>query len=188
MIEPCSCGNAADHVVARRSTADGKSVLLWSDGSLTWAHGYVIKGSANPRSAAGRELALKAGWLIAGEVCLHDADDVPDLIAAARWTAARDGLPGTVRARLRAMREPKGPRPVWTVLEADRDGRPTLRVWKLPRLGWPGLAVWHERGRYEVMRALPGRGRDTYTPTGFVRHSLREIQALLPLLRAVEVP
>ena len=39
----------------------------------------------------------------------------------------------------------------WTVLSADRDGRPTCRVATLPRLRWPATQVWHERGFYEVM-------------------------------------
>lgn len=181
----CTCGEVALHTVARRSTADGKHVLLWSDGSLTWALGYAIKGSAFPRTAEQRERALRAGWLVVGEVCIHNADDVSDLVAAARWVADRDanGLPGDVRARLRAMRTPSGPKPVWTVLEADRDGRPTLRVWKLPRLGWSGLAVWHERGRFEVMREVR-RGAGTYETTGFRASTLRGVRALLLQMRS----
>jgi hypothetical protein len=181
----CSCGELECHVIARRTTFDGKHVCLWSDGSLTWAFGHAIKGSAFPRTAEQTERALRAGWLVIGEVEIHNADDVSDLVAAARFVAERSGLPGDVRARLAAMREPKGPAPVWNVLASDRDGRPTLRVWRLPRLGWPGLAVWHERGRYEVMRALPGRGADTYEPTGFKASTMREVRALLVTLRSV---
>lgn len=183
----CSCGVAADHVIARRSTFDGKHVLLWSDGSLTWGMGYAIKGAAQPRTSEQRARALRAGWLVIGEICIYDADEVSGLIAAARWAADRDGLPGTMRARLKALRAPRGPRPVWEVLETDRDGKPTLRVWKLPRLGgYAGLAIWHERGQYSVMREMPGR-RAVYEPTGFVRSTLSEIVALLPTLRACEV-
>lgn len=194
MIE-CSCGNASDHVIATRRTADDKIVKLWSSGWLTWALGNAIKGSAFPRTAEQRTRAMKAGWLVIGEVCLYDADDVSLLVAAARWAADRDGLPGTVRTRVRVLRAPRELRPTWETQECDRDGRPTLRVWRLPRLlGFAGLAVFHERGSYEVMQAVRGRsplgGRadgDVYAPTGFKRATLREVLALLPTLIAREV-
>lgn len=185
----CSCGDAANHVVARRQTADGKRVLLWSDGSLTWGFGEAVTGSARPSTASQAERALCAGWLVMGEVGIYDADELSELVAAARFVAERSRLPGDVRARLRTMREPAGPKPVWEVLEADREGKPTLRVWRLPRLGgYAGLAVWHERGRYMVMREMSGRrASGTYESAGFERSTLREILALLPSLRAVEV-
>lgn len=190
----CTCGDAADHVVARRSTADGKHVLLWSDGSLTWAHGYSIKGAAHPRTDKQRRLALKAGWLVLGEVCIHDAADVPDLVTAARWVAARSGLPGDVRKRVKGAREPKGLTPHWVTYETDRDGRPTVRVWRLPRLIFGGLIVWHERGEYQVLRPCaqaaalrPLRNDDAYENTGFRSRTLRDLQAILPTLRLTEV-
>jgi len=175
-MNSCSCGEAKGHIVARRSTADGKHVLLHSDGSLTWPLGYSIKGSAFPRTEAQRTLALRAGWLVLGEVELHDADAVSSLVAAARWVAERSGLPGDVRKRLAAER---APRPAWQVLSADRDGKATCRVWVLPRMLYPGgLAVWHERGRYDVVRlahapAIGARSRDAYETTGFTSTTLR---------------
>lgn len=178
----CTCAHNDSHTIARRSTADGKSVLLWNDGSITWAMGYAIKGSPFPRTEKQRATARRAGGLVLGEVSLYDAAELPTLIAAARWAADRDGLPGTLRARYAALTEPKGPRLVWTVIQADRDGRPTCRVSRLSRLGWPGLAVWHERGRYEVMREVP-RGSGTLEATGFTARTLRELRALLPTLR-----
>lgn len=189
----CSCGETKAHTIGRRLTADGKSVLLWSDGSLTWALGYAIKGSAFPRTADQRRRALVAGWLVIGEVCLRNADEVSDLVKAARWVAERSGLPGDVRKRFHAMHAPKGMVPTWTVLAADRDGKPTTRVWKLPRLGgWARLAVWHERGVYEVMREERRAGVGVRTapvlvPTGFRASTLRGIQDLLPQLREVEL-
>lgn len=168
---------AEPHVIARRSTYDGKHVLLWDDGSLTWALGYSIKGSAHPRTEKQRETALRAGWLVMGEVSLYEADEVPDLIKAARWVAQRSGDPGDVRKR---FHEKTSPRliPQWTVLETDRDGRPTLRVWRLPRLRYPGTAIWDERGRYEIMYEIDRSG--TYRPSGLRAASLREIVSMLP--------
>lgn len=183
-IALCTCGETKPHVVARRPTADGKHVLLWDDGSLTWALGYHIRGGAHPRTLAQIEAARKAGWLVVGEVCLYTAAEVPDLVKAARWVAARSGLPGDVRKRYVEITTPKGPRPNWIVLRTDRDGRPTVRVWRLPRLLYPGLIVWHERGRYEVLRELH-RDAGAYEATGFRATTLREILTMLPKLKAV---
>lgn len=166
----CSCGNPADHIIARRATADGKHVYLWSDGSLTWALGFSIRGSARPRNAAQRHRALKAGWLVLGEVCLYDANEVTRLVQAARWAADRDNLPGTMRARLSSRKQPN---PEWTVLQTDRDGRPTLRVWRLNRIQYPGTAIWHERGRYQVMYEVGNTG--TFEPSGPSGTTLRAV-------------
>src|SRR5690606_11738239 len=88
-VMTCTCGNPDDHVIARRVTADGKHVLAWDDGTLTWALGYAIRGSASPRTPEGRERARRAAWLVLDDVCLFDADEVPALIRAARWAAER---------------------------------------------------------------------------------------------------
>lgn len=182
----CSCGEGRAHEVARRRTADGVSVLLWSDGQVTGRLGYRIEGvpMVRPRSAEGRALAMRAGRLLMGEVCVHDAADLGALYEACRWVARRGGLPGDVRRRVRDARRP-AIRPVWTVLSADRDGRPTSRVWRLPRMRWPGLAVWDNcapnsggRGRYELTQVVRG-SRDTYESTGFFFADLRELAAHL---------
>ena len=179
-------------IIARRTTFDSKVVTLWSDGDLTFALGRGIPGLRFPRSALG----LRAGWLVMGEVELYDASEVAMLAKAALESAKRGELPGELRARLRSkIRKERqsgkaesgkvrglGLVPKWTVLEADRDGRPTLRVWKLPRLIYGGLAVWHERGTFEIMREAPPHS-GTYAPTGFKRKTLREVVALLPELR-----
>lgn len=95
----CSCGEVEDHVVGRGRTADGKRVDLWSDGGLSWALGYAVRGSARPRTNEQRRLALVAGWLVLGDIELYRADQVSALVRAARWAAARDGLPATMRRR-----------------------------------------------------------------------------------------
>lgn len=66
----CSCGEQEDHVVARRKTADGISVQVWSDGAVTCGiNTYVCMA---PRSAFARRRAVDAGWLLAGLVELYD--------------------------------------------------------------------------------------------------------------------
>src|SRR5690606_5589434 len=144
--EPCSCGEIKNHIIGRRQTADGKHIYLWSTGELTWVMGFLVRGSARPKSEAQRREALCAGWLVLGDVCLYDQSEIKVLVRAARWAAKRDGMPGTMRARILAN---KAPRTVanWTVLQTDRDGRPTLRAW-IVRIG---VAVWHERGKYAIM-------------------------------------
>lgn len=182
----CSCGEARPHEVARRRTADGVSVLLWSDGPVTGRLGYQIEGvpMARPRSAEGRKLALRAGRLLMGEVCIHDAADLGALYEACRWAAKRGGLPGDVRQRMRSARQP-AIHPAWTVLSTDRDGQPTSRVWRLPRLRWPGMAVWDNcgpnrggRGRYELTSVVQGAA-NTYESTGLFFGNLRELAAYL---------
>ncbi len=116
------------------------------------------------------------------------------LIEAARKVVRRaiargvQANPGDVRAELFR----KAPlKPHWTTLEADRDGNPTLRVWRLPRLSHPGLAVWDtprnaSRGRYEVMTEVRAGGLGqrsegvTYATTGI---RFRDLEKLSQYLR-----
>lgn len=151
----CTCGDSESHTIARRITADGYHVLLHDQGGITGLMGFTIRGVpfACPRSPDGVALALRAGWLFLGEVCLYELAELPALYAAARKVAARHGLPGDLRAEMAREREPRILLQ-WQVMHADRDGRPTVRVARLPRLRWPGTYVWHESGRYEVMRQL----------------------------------
>lgn len=172
----------SDEIIGQRKTADAKSVVLWSDGSLTWGRmGTVIKGSPHARTAAQIRDALAAGWLVLGDIELYDAAELPRLIAAARKTATRGpygGTPGEMRTEFARSASREGRlTPSWTTLEADRGGKPTLRVWKLPRLLYGGLAVWDDRrapgasrGRYHVMREIGRTG--SYTATGDQFHDL----------------
>lgn len=153
-------------VIAQRKTADDKAISLWNDGSLTWGRmGTVIKGSPHARTDAQIREAFAAGHLVMGDVELYDADDVPRLIEVARKVARRGGLPGDVR---REFAKAAPLRPHWEVQETDRDGRPTVRVWRLPRISHPGMVIWDEvRGsqgaRYRVMTEIMERGRRSGT-------------------------
>lgn len=180
---------AKDGIIARGKTYDDKVVLLWSDGSLTWALGSAIKGSPNARTAAGIKEAVTAGWLVMGEVSIFNADEITRLIEAARKVARKGGSPGDVRAAF-AKQAPL--KPHWTTLETDRDGKPTIRVWRLPRISHPGMAVWDtprnaSRGRYEVMVEVRAgglgqrSGGGTYGTTGF---RFRDLDKLSQYLRS----
>lgn len=152
-------------IIARRKTSDDKAVSLWSDGSLTWGAWNVIKGSPHAKTDEQIREALDAGWLVMGEIELYDADEVPRLIEVARKVARRGGLPGDLR---REFAKGAPLRPHWQVQETDRKGRPTVRVWRLPRLSHPGMVIWDEvRGshgsRYRVMTEILERGRRSGT-------------------------
>lgn len=167
-----------DTIIARRNTADGKMVCLWVDGSLTWALGSAVRGAWMSPPAGRREVALRSGWLVLGELEVYDAAEVPDLARAARWAAERDGTPGTMRARMH--RGQPGLVPRWTVLETRRDGTPSERVWVLPRIGkHAGTAVFDLGGgrRYHVMHRVSRDG--TYAPTGCCFSTVREVIAHL---------
>jgi hypothetical protein len=143
----------------------------------------TIPGSPRARTPEQVDAALAAGWLVMGDAELYSAEELPGLVRAARWAVAR-GL-GAPEMRRRFAR-PAPLAPAWTVLATDRDGRPTLRCWRLPRLVWPGLAVWAERGRYSIMSELPGRC-GTYAPTGFEARTLGGLRTHLETLRETPI-
>lgn len=177
----CSCGNTKPHHVAQRLTADGIAVVLWCDGAVTGRMGYGLPGVTvvRPSSEAKLAAARAAGWLLMGEVALYNLSEVRALYAACRWAAERGEGPGAVRARLEAVSRPTIA-PTWEVVRADRDGNPTERVWRLPRIRWPGLAVFDmcsSAERYELMR-VAGNG-ETCFRTGFKFSTLVALAAHL---------
>lgn len=174
----CPCGTSESHRVAHRRTADGVVVVLWDDGAVTGLMGLRLVGVpvVRPRTEAALSVARSAGWMFLGEVEIYDADEIGSLYAACRWAAEHGLSIGDARARLAGAHSV---RPSWTILSADRDGNPKERVWQLPRLRWPGLAVWDTCNaalRYEVM----DRDRHgTCTTTGFKFATLAELAAHL---------
>lgn len=143
MSPTCSCGDARPHEIARRRTADDATVVLWSDGAVTGRLGYALPGVpiARPKTAEAIERSLRAGWMLADEVCLYEANEIAALYDACRWAAARGLGISAARARLADLSKARLT-PAWEILRVDRDGRPTERVWRLPRLLWPGVVVW----------------------------------------------
>ena len=158
----------------------GKGTVVRS--AVTGRFGFKLEGVpvARPRTAEAEAVSvgLRAGWLFLGEVEIHPYADLGVLYQACRWAAARDGLPGTVRARLA---RPARLTPVWTVVSADRDGNPTCRYWRLPRMVSPGTVVWDHvsvgasGGRYEIGHVAPGD--DVFSTTGIRFATLAEATA-----------
>jgi hypothetical protein len=180
-IPTCSCGEIAPHTVMRRTTADGIAIDIWHDGAITGRLGRALPGVpiTRPRTERAIDLARATASLVASEVEIHDAAELPRLYACARRVAAQGGSPGDLRAAF-VDDETPAIRFTWDVYAADRDGTPTVRVARLDRVRWPGLVVWHERGRYELLAlrrgfALGARSRETLEATGISFVSQREL-------------
>lgn len=181
----CPCGfSGGAHVVARRITADGIGVSMWSDGALGSRFGQGLPGvpMARPRSNGAAAVALRVGWLFLGSVELYDLDELPALYRACVRVARHGGDHGDVRAEA-SRKAPLVPH--WEVYEADRDGRPRIRFWRLQRLLWADMGVFdhvsHPRGRYEVVTIGrdSARGRDLACTTGFHFATLDALSAHL---------
>lgn len=176
----CTCGRSDSHQIAWRRTFDDKIVCLWSDGALTWALGAAIRGTSFPRTDAQRDVARRVGRLVLEDVCLYDTDEVPGLISAAHAAVKRhpSADPGDLRDEIKRRNDRAStPTPRW-------EEQAGFRVWHLPRLlGLGGLAIWHENGRYSVLRVGRGpvvgdRSREALFDTGAHATSLRRAYAL----------
>lgn len=181
----CTCGETEHHITARRMTADGRHVETWSNGAVTGSYGYPLPGCVvvRPRTAEAIERERVAASLVASEVCLYDLDEVQVLYAAARRVARSGGDLADLRAALDAA-PPIALR--WSTIADDAHG--VCRVAVLDRMRWPGLAVWHERGIYEVMTR---DGHDTLHGTGVrfrrlcdLAEHLRATSAMRPTVAA----
>lgn len=102
--DTCTCGETEDHVIAKRTTADGKLVLFWSDGLVTFGMGFGIPGVGRARYAYARRYDRQAADLVAGDVELYTAAEVSQLVKAARRAVRAPGLYGD-RAMETARRE-----------------------------------------------------------------------------------
>lgn len=89
MIEPCSCGNPKLHVVAERRTADGRRVVGWSNGEVTFGFGLYPAGIGGRRSNV---WGAQIRQLVLDVVELYDASELGDLIHAARAAVAQTSL------------------------------------------------------------------------------------------------
>lgn len=185
----CTCGDRAEHIIARRRTADGRDVHLHAGGALTGAMGYALPGVpvARPRTLEALRRDLAAGWLVVGEAALYDAAELGLLYATARrLVAARlDATPGDLRAAYAAAEEGAALDRIvrsirWEHVCAD------LYAGRLPRLRWPDTAIRREGGRYDVC-AIVGGGDglgDVAMPTGHTFTNLRDLARHLRGARA----
>ncbi len=90
----CSCGNPSPHPIARRVTADGVHIDIWSDGMVTDASviaGY-LPGVGRKRLPAARL------WAFAGEVCLYTVPELPGLVTTHQQVAKRQAAIEASRA------------------------------------------------------------------------------------------
>ena len=72
----CSCGNHDAHPIARRVTADGVHIDIWSDGMATDAS--VIAGYLP--GVGRRRLPAARLWAFAGEAWLYTVAELPGLV------------------------------------------------------------------------------------------------------------
>ena len=70
--------------MARRTLSDGKDVILWSDGVITFAMGFGIREIGVVHEKWSREADVAAGWAFMGEACLFDSQEAPVAIKAIR--------------------------------------------------------------------------------------------------------
>lgn len=181
----CSCGETSPHVVARRETADGIGVWIWHDGAVTGRHGRALPGVPVVRPVTSTALGVEraASSMVQEDVCMYDCEELPRLYACARKVAKRGGSRRELVVEL-AVRQPPSLRFSWVTYATDRSGAVTCRIAMLDRIRWPGLVVWHERGRYELLAlrlgtALGARSREALESTGFAFGSQRELCAHL---------
>jgi hypothetical protein len=193
----CTCGEPEPHVIAHRLTYDGIGVNLWSDGAITGVLGLKLKGVPirRPKTQEAAARLRKVGMLALGEVCIRKVDELPALIKAADKAASLDNMPGTLRRLMREEQDKPAPIKLhWQTLTTDRNGRVTERVAVLPRLRWPGVAVWDycggpgsREGRYGIAYRSKGQGNlgasdVTYEPSGPSFKRLSEVFAFLHTL------
>ena len=183
-------------IIASRTTFDGVKVCLWSDGLLTWAMGYSIKGVGTSRKPEQKELNLRAGWLVMGEVCLYERAEVSTLVKVARRAVRQSKMPAPLYLRTKITEALEGSvmdAIVWTVTSTDRDGRTTERTGTFARLsGLAHVVIFDSRrdynrhgGRYGVHYLTADRKSVRPGPPAFVAKNQREIAGFLgSLLKA----
>ena len=90
--QPCSCGETKPHEIARRQTADGITVVFWSDGAISGRLGLnLIARPAATRFQLAR--VLRANALVADEACLYDWSELRRLVKTARRAFEQVCLP-----------------------------------------------------------------------------------------------
>ena len=87
----------AHEVMARRRTADGQLVQVWSDGAITVGH-------ETSNRYAGKKIPRSLLWVIADDVSLYDAREVTALVKAARKALSQHPSGDTATLRV-AMRQ-----------------------------------------------------------------------------------
>ena len=66
----CSCGETEPHQIARKTTFDGRTICLWSDGQMTAPMGLYVAGIGRKR------LSMERLWEIANDAALLTMDEI----------------------------------------------------------------------------------------------------------------
>lgn len=184
----CPCGELVDHVIAQRTTSDGKEVYAYSDGAITGFMGRRLPGVpvAKPRTIEASHRERRAAQLFMGEVCLWNEADLGRLHKAARKAAANGGDAGDVR---RGMKRSEAILIPFRVSEVSPAGAVVERfaVFRLGRLFHVAI-LWSRSRGYEMGHMVAGAmGRyDVFEASGFVFKNLAGVQAHLRSLLALK--
>lgn len=149
-------------IIARKKTADGKSIQLHDDGLVTGAFGFKLKGIGKSRSPEGRELDRQAGWIVMGDAGLYTLAEMPRVVKAARFAVRRQQVRAGFERPLPVFR-----RLAATLLKTASTGGiagPAKAVTVRPALGPSRLGAalgrhrWPSRIPWKV-RATDARGK-----------------------------
>jgi hypothetical protein len=89
----CPCGETEPHEIARRTTFDGRTICLWSDGMLTARMGLYVAGIGRKR------LPMDRLWEVANEAPLLTMDEVVEQFQIHHAIERRVKRTGTKHAR-----------------------------------------------------------------------------------------
>lgn len=106
----CSCGCREAHVIAKRETADGVRVEIWSDGDIT-RRGFALPGVGQGRSNWSRRAFAQAARDLCDDIALFTIAELPAALKAARkenlrgcnWSSDADRRNTIVRNALKAV-------------------------------------------------------------------------------------
>lgn len=119
----CTCGKTDDHVVARRMSADGVHLELWSTGEITGRLGLYPPGLGRARSHS-RFRAAALAW---DDVCLYDWAEIGALVKAARKALEQVSLPRHVAMRRLMLGERMYPGKRGSTVECHHHSCPCAR-------------------------------------------------------------
>lgn len=104
-MRACSCGDHAPHRIARRTTADGILIVVWSDGWLTDRMGLRLA-----KLRVKYDFDRDSLWALAGLIGFFDLAELRPLVL--EWKRARRQVGATDEtARLAVLRRMPGSRP-----------------------------------------------------------------------------
>jgi hypothetical protein len=120
-MTPCSCGELAPHPLARKTTADGVAVELWSDGWLTSRLGTQVA-----KLRVKYDFDTASVWAVADVVSMLDWVELRPFVASFKRARRKVGATdATAKAEAFRAIAPPPVTPVGRVLQAV--GQPVYR-------------------------------------------------------------